>query len=104
MLHSTHMLCCVGEQRHIACLLDSSAQTTLMFGAGTRLTAGLDLASIGDVALHEAAGIFIIDFTNMIVTELTNFAAGRTLTASAFTTLAPLAAFTASLHRVTPSI
>ena len=79
------MLCCVGEQCHIACLLDGTTQATLMLGAGARLTARFDLATIRDVALHEAASIFVIDLTDMIVTELTNFASRGTLTTPTFT-------------------
>src|SRR5579864_8789152 len=99
------MFCRVREECHIACLLDSPTQTTLMLRTGTRLTAGFDLATIRDVALHKTVSIFIIDFTDMIMTELTNFAARRTLAASTtITTLAPLAAaFSAFLHRFTPS-
>jgi hypothetical protein len=81
------MLGCIWEQRHKACLLDSSAQPTLVFSAGSRLAAGLDFATVGNVFPQEAAGIFVINFTNMIVTELTNFAA-RTTIAPAFTSLA----------------
>jgi hypothetical protein len=69
------MFCSVGEQGHKAGLLDCSAQTTLMLGAGARLTAGLDLSAIGNVSLHEAACIFVVDFSYVVVAKLTNFAA-----------------------------
>jgi hypothetical protein len=68
-------------------LLDSSAQTTLMFGAGPCLAAGLDFATIRNIFPQEAVGIFVINFANVIVTELTNFAARTTVAP----TLAPLA-------------
>jgi hypothetical protein len=58
-----------------------------MFSAGSRFTAGLDLAAIGNVFPQEAARVFVINFANVIVTELTNFAARTTVAP----TLAPLA-------------
>jgi hypothetical protein len=81
------MFGCIREQCHKACLFNSSAQPTLMLGAGSRLAAGLDFATIGNVLTQEATGIFIINFANMIVTELTNFAARTTIT-PALTSLA----------------
>jgi len=51
-----------------------------MFGAGSRLAAGLDFATVGNVFPQEAARILVINFTNMIMTELTNFAARTTIT------------------------
>jgi len=58
-----------------------------MFGAGSRFTTGLDLTAIGNVFPQEAARVFVINFANVIVTELTNFAARTAVTP----TLAPLA-------------
>jgi hypothetical protein len=58
-----------------------------MFGAGPRLAAGLNFAAIGNIFPQEATGIFVINFTDMIVTELTNFAARTTIT-PALTSLA----------------
>jgi len=81
------MFGCIRQQCHKTCLLDSNAQTTLMFGAGPRLAAGLDFAAIGNVFPQEAVGIFVINFANVIVTKLTNFAAGTAITPA----LAPLA-------------
>jgi hypothetical protein len=69
------MFSCVWEQCHKACLLDSRAQTTLVFGASPRLAAGLNFTAIGNKFPHEAVRIFVIDFANVIVTKLTNFAA-----------------------------
>jgi hypothetical protein len=68
-------------------LLDSTAQTTLMFGTGPRLATRLDFATIGNVFPQEAVGIFVINFANVIVTKLTNFAAGTAVAP----TLAPVA-------------
>jgi hypothetical protein len=81
------MFGCIRQQCHKACLLDSGAQTTLMFGAGPRLAARLDFATIRNVFPQEAVGIFVINFANVIVTKLTNFAAGTAI-ASTFASLA----------------
>jgi hypothetical protein len=43
-----------------------------MFGACSGLAAWLDLTAIGNEALRETVGVFIIDFANMIVAELAN--------------------------------
>jgi hypothetical protein len=69
------MFCGVWEQSHEACLLQGSTQAALMLGAGTRFTAGFDLPAIRNVPFHETACIFIVNFTHMIVAELTHFAA-----------------------------
>ena len=63
-----------------------------MLGAGARLAAGFDLAAIRNVAFHEAAGIFVVDLTYMVMTKLTYFAARRALTAPTFASLAAWAA------------
>jgi hypothetical protein len=81
------MFRCIRQQGHKACLFDSGAQATLVFGASSRLAAGLNFAAIRNVFPQEAARIFVINFANMIVAELTNFAAGTTITPA----LAPLA-------------
>jgi hypothetical protein len=94
------MLCCIGEQSHKAGLLDCSAQTTLMLRAGARLTAGLDLAAIRNVSLHEAASIFVVNLTYVVMTKRTNFAARRALTA-----VATLTAWSRCfLHSLSPSM
>jgi len=68
-------------------LFDSTAQTTLMFSTGSRLAARLDLATIRNIFPQEAVGIFVINLANVIVTKLTNFAAGTPIAP----TRAPLA-------------
>jgi hypothetical protein len=65
------MFCCVGEQGHIAGLLDCCAQAALVFGAGTSFAARFDLATIGDEPFHEAVDILIVNLANMLVAELT---------------------------------
>jgi hypothetical protein len=74
------MLCSIGEQSHKASLLDRGAQPALVLGTGTSFAAGFDFATIRDVAFHETIGIFIVNFTHMIMAELTNFAATTALT------------------------
>jgi hypothetical protein len=66
----------VGEQSHEASLFNSSTQTTLMLRTGACLTTGLDLPTIRDVALHEAACIFIINFAYVVMAKLTDFPTG----------------------------
>jgi hypothetical protein len=73
------MLCGVGQQRHQPRLLDGYAETTLVFSASTRLTAGFDFATIRNVPFHKTVGVFIINFTHMIMTKLAYFTARSTL-------------------------
>jgi hypothetical protein len=74
------MLCRIGEQSHKASLFDRGTQTTLMLGARASFAAGFDFSTIRDVSFHETVGIFIVNFTDMIVAELTDFAASAALT------------------------
>jgi hypothetical protein len=60
-------------------LFDSDAQATLMFGASSRLAAGLDFAAIRNVFPQQAVKVFVINFSYVIVAEQTNFAAGTTI-------------------------
>jgi len=80
LLHSTDVFCGVGEQGHETCFLDSGAQATLMLGARPCLAAGLNLAAIRDIALHEAIGILVINFAHVIMAKLTDFATRYALT------------------------
>jgi hypothetical protein len=70
-----------------------------MLGTGPRFTTGLDLSAIRDVALHETTGIFVIDLANMIMTELTDFAARGALASATLAAFAAWTRITASLHR-----
>jgi hypothetical protein len=63
-------------------LLERNAQAALVFGTRPRFAAGFDLTTIGDVTFQEAVGLLIIDLANVIVAELTNFAARSSLAAS----------------------
>jgi hypothetical protein len=85
------------------CFFDSRTQTALVFRARAGFPARLDLAAIRDIAFHEAAAssLFIINFADVVMAKLTNFAASRTLTPSAFTSLATWT-FTSSLHGLSP--
>jgi len=67
----------------VASLFQRDTQATLMLRAGAGLPAWLDFATIGDVALQEAAGFFVINLTHMVVAELANFAATAALTTPA---------------------
>src|SRR5437016_7088655 len=112
------MFGCIWKQRHKASLLDSTAQTTLMFSTSPRFAARLDFATIGNVFPQEAVGIFVINFANVIVTKLTNFAAGTAVaptlapmarrrgasTCPAAMTMTGRASFGTSLHKFSPSI
>jgi hypothetical protein len=98
------VLCGIRQQSHKAGLFNSGTEAALMLGTSSRFTTGLDLAAIGDIALLKATSIFVIDFADMIMTELTNFAARRALaTPTPLATLATGARITASLHRKSPS-
>jgi hypothetical protein len=77
------MLCSVWQQRHEARLLDSYTETALVFSASARLTAGFDFATIRNVPLHKTVGVFIINFTHMVMTKLAYFTARSSLTAPA---------------------
>jgi hypothetical protein len=94
----------VGKQGHIASLLNRCAQTALVFGTSASFAAWFDLATIRNEALHEAARIFIVDLANMIMAELTSFAAGATLTAPTFAAWARSGCVRTSLHCESPSI
>ena len=74
-LQIAHMFRSVGQQRHEPRLLQGGTQAALVFRACSRLAAGFNLPTIRDVALHETAGILVVDFTHMIVAKLAYFAA-----------------------------
>src|SRR5579863_471494 len=97
------MLRSIRKQSHMSCFFDCRTQTALMFRARASFPAWLDLPAIRDIAFHEAptGSFFIINFADVIMTKLTNFAASRTLASSAFTPLATWT-FTSSLHGLSP--
>jgi hypothetical protein len=97
-VHATHVLGGIRQQGHLPGLFESHAEKALMLGARPGLPTGFDFSSIGDVAFHKTAGIFVIDLAYMIVTELTYFAARCTLTAPALTPFAAWGPFRSSLH------
>jgi hypothetical protein len=74
-LHAPDMFRSVGQQRHVSRLLERNRQAALVFRARSRFAARFNFATIRNVAFHEAAGVFVIDLTNVIVTKLANFAA-----------------------------
>src|SRR5258708_39676764 len=74
------MFCGVRQESHMAGLLQRHTQPTLVFGTGASLTTWLNLPPVRNVALKKAAGIFVINLTHMVMTELTNFAASAALT------------------------
>jgi hypothetical protein len=84
-LHAAYVFRSVGQQRHVPCLFKRYAETALMFGASSRLASRFNFATIRNVAFHETVGIFIINFTHMVVTKLAYFAARCTLAAPAWT-------------------
>ena len=58
----------VGQQRHVACVLQRNPQTALVARAGAGLTSWLDLTAIGEIAV-QTRDIFIVDLDHMIDTE-----------------------------------
>jgi hypothetical protein len=97
-LHTPDMFRSVGQQRHVSRLFERNRQAALVFRARSRFAAGFNLATIRNEAFHEAAGVFVIDFTNVIVTKLANFAACWPLAARTAGALAARCAFRSSLH------
>jgi hypothetical protein len=84
----------------VASLFESDAQSALVLRASAGFPAWLDFATIGDVALHKAAGILIINLTHMVVAKLANFAASAALTAPA--SFAARSSFRSSMHELSP--
>jgi len=78
------VLCGVGQQRHESRLLNSYTETALVFSASTRFTTGFDFATIRNVPFHKTVGVFIINFTHMIVTKLAYFTARSSLATPAW--------------------
>jgi hypothetical protein len=73
------MFCCVGQQRHESRLLDSYAETALVFSASPRLTTGFNFTTVRNVPFHKTVRIFKINFMHMIVTKLAYFTARSSL-------------------------
>src|SRR5689334_15474382 len=84
-------------------LFESHAETALVFSTGSRLTAGFDFPSVGDVAFHKTASIFVINLTHMIMTKLAYLAARCTL-ASCALSFATRRCFGSSLHGLFSSV
>jgi hypothetical protein len=72
------MLWCIRKQSHIAGLFNCYAQATLVLGARSSFAAWLDFTTIRNETFKEAISVLIIDFTDVIVAKLANFAAGAT--------------------------
>jgi hypothetical protein len=90
------MFCCVGEQSHKAGLFDGGAEAALVLGTGASLAAGLNFPAIRNEALHQAIHVFVVNFTDVLVAELTNFAAR-----SALATFSAVPTWTAAGGRIT---
>jgi hypothetical protein len=103
LLHAPDVFRSVGQQRHVSRLFERNGQPALVFRARSRFAAGFNLATIRNVAFHEAAGVFVIDFTSMIVTKLANFAA-RWALAAPTGAIASWSAFRSSLHGLFSSL
>ena len=97
LLHAPDVFRSVGQQRHMSRLFKRNCEPALVFRARSRFAAGFNLATIRNVTFHEAAGVFVIDFTSMIVTKLANFAARWPLAAPT-RAIASWSAFRSSLH------
>ena len=69
----------VGQQRHVARVLQRDPQATLMARAGAGLASWLNLTAIGEIAV-QARDIFIVDLDHMIDTECANLASTRPTT------------------------
>jgi hypothetical protein len=63
----------VGQQRHVAGVLQRNPQAALMARAGAGLASWLNLTAIGEIAV-QARDIFIVDLDDMIDTERANLA------------------------------
>src|SRR5258708_38110968 len=72
-LIGSHMLGCEGKQRQMARTLHSDSQAALVLGAGARLTARTNLASVGQVAAKQI-GIFVGNFLDFVEAEIAYFA------------------------------
>jgi hypothetical protein len=97
LLHAPYVFRSVGQQRHVSRLFERDREPALMFRARSCFAAGFNLAAIRNVTFHESAGVFVINFTRMIVTKLANFAACWPLTAPT-RAIASWSAFRSSLH------
>src|SRR5258708_38108765 len=69
-----------------------------MFGTCSRLAAGFDLSTVGDVAFQETASIFVVNFAHMVMTKITYFTARCALSASSLTSLTTWGTFCSPLH------
>src|SRR5579863_469699 len=98
LLHAPYVFRSVGQQRHVPRLFERDAETALVFRARSRFAAGFNFATIRDVAFHETAGVFVIDFTHVVVTKLANLAACWPLAAPTRPVAAWAACFGSSLH------
>jgi hypothetical protein len=67
----------------VASLFERDAQPALVFRARAGFPAWLDFATVGDIALHKAASVLIINLTHMVMAKLANFAASAALAATA---------------------
>jgi hypothetical protein len=84
----------------VASLLERDAQSALVLCARAGFPAWLDFATIGDIALHKATGVLVIDLTHMVMAKLANFAASAALTAPA--SFAARSSFRSSMHELSP--
>jgi hypothetical protein len=50
-----------------------------VLGAGSGLAAGFDFATVGNILPHETTDFFVINFVDMVVTKLADFATWRTV-------------------------
>src|SRR2546430_16885497 len=78
-LHTAHMFCGVGQQRHMPRLFKRHAKTALVLSAGPRLAAGVNFFTIRDVPFHEKAGGLLIKITYVSVEKMGYFSAGSKL-------------------------
>src|SRR5450759_4174908 len=103
-VHTTHVICSIGEQCHLSCFFKCQTQSALMFGACPCLPARLDFPTVGDVTFQETVSIFIINVAYMIVAKLTNFAARCALASPALAPFTTWGTFWSSLHGLFSSI
>jgi len=84
----------------MASLFERDAQPALVFSARAGFPTWLNFATIGDVALHKAAGVLVVNLAHMVVAKLANFAASTAFTAPA--SLAARSSFRSSMHELSP--
>jgi len=73
-----HMLGSIGNQSQMSGSLDSNSYRSLVLGAGTCLATRINPASLRNIGA-QFAGVFIINYVDLVTAEGTNFPFGNVL-------------------------